>query len=91
MTAEKASAPPKPAEPETFTFKSKYREDKIALNKIGEKRVDGTVKMVTTWAEFQRNTWTTRDPKKARRLREIIKERLRDGDPIHVIETTNLK
>lgn len=94
MTAEKkgtGKSPDKPEEPKVYTFKSKYRNDKVALFKSGEKRIDGSIKVITEWADFSRNTWTTRDPKKAERMRAIIKERERDGVPIHVFETTDMK
>lgn len=95
MTAKKGTVPEGPTKPEetdkVFTFKSKFREDKVALFKTGEKRIDGSIKVVTEWAEFDRNTWTTRDPEKAERLRQIIKERERDRNPLHVFETTDMK
>jgi hypothetical protein len=102
MTAKKSGTvtvktdEPKPAKvptraAEKFTFKSKYRDDQVALFKSGEKRIDGSIKVITEWAKFDRNTWDTRDPKAAQRMRDIIAERKRDGNPIHIFETTNMK
>lgn len=98
MTAKKGTVLEGPTKPEktdkgdkVYTFKSKYRDDKVVLFKRGEKRIDGTTKVISEMAEFDRNTWTTRDPEKAERLRQIIKERERDRNPLHVFETTDMK
>ncbi len=71
-------------------FKSKFRDDMINLKKPAvDRRPDGS-KIVTAavWAQFERNTWITRDPELARILREKIKAR-KEKDPLHVVETTD--
>ena len=82
--------------PEKFTFKSIYRRDKVTLRK-GEraKNPDGSMRVVSpqVWAEFDHNTWTTRDPE----LAEILRKQIAIGDdphsgvaPLRIVETTNL-
>ena len=77
-------------EPTTFTFKSKFREDKLTLKKqIIEALADGSKRVTgTEFIEFSQNTFSTQDPEVARVLREKIADRDKLGVPLHVIETT---
>lgn len=77
-------------EPPTFTFKSKFREDKVTLKKqIIEALADGSKRVTgTEFLEFSQNTFSTQDPEVANILREKIAAREKKGVPLHVIETT---
>lgn len=72
-----------------WVFKSKYREDRVTLKKPRKVKYDDGSVFVDAgeYAEFHRNTWTTDDAVKARKLREMIEER-KDKDPLHIVETT---
>ena len=79
--------------PLKFVFKSKYREDQVSLQKPqvesfsdGSKRVMGG-----SIIPFHRYTWSTDDPIQAEKLRAVIAQRLRLGDPIHIMETTGVE
>lgn len=75
----------------TYVFKSKYREDKVLLehgSKVEHKDGSKTIKS-DVWAEFQRNTWSTKDPRLAGILRNQIEE-WEDIAPLHIMETTNV-
>ncbi len=91
----KTSATPKASKGNSqevvFTFKSKFRNDKVLLdpgykreNKDGSKSIKSDV-----WAEFSYNTWSTGKPTLAKMLRDKIEE-FKDVDPLHIMETTNL-
>lgn len=75
-----------------FTFKSKFREDKVRL--IPAKRVpnaDGSTYTVPAVnAEFSGFFWSTKDSKLAEILRQKIKDR-EERNPLGVFETTDLK
>jgi hypothetical protein len=75
-----------------YVFKSKFRADKIQLQ-VGHtiKNPDGSKSVIPDiWAEFERNTWTTRDPERADMLRKQIKQGEDSGRPLHVMETTDV-
>jgi len=93
----KVVEPPKEESvPEKFTFKSKYKSDKITLKKGHKVRnPDGSMTIIEAqiYAEFSRNTWTTRSPD----LAELLRERIEAGEdpgnplpPLHVVETTKI-
>ena len=99
MAKEKAEA--KQSEPQeepevptakTYVFKSKYKRDQVTLQKtLRDKTADGSPIIRPGFtAIFERNTWTTRDPVRAAELRAAIKQRLQDGNPLHIVETTDL-
>jgi hypothetical protein len=87
--------PPVALAPEVphFVFKSKYKEDKVTLKKgIKEQMPDGSARVqAPVLAEFSRFTWSTDDPVSAETLRGFIAQRLRDGVPLHIQETTTIK
>lgn len=84
-------------EPGKFTFKSKFRSDKITLKKaVKVKNPDGSMTIMSphVYAEFNRNTWSTRSPELAGILRKRIAAGEDPGDPLcplNVIETTSIK
>lgn len=87
-----ADTKPKVAFAGPWVFKSKFRRDQVTLRKPvstplpdGSRRVTGTV-----WAEFDHNTWTTKDPELATILRDAIATR-RPINPLGIVETTNVK
>lgn len=91
-TAPVAEPPEAPKKPEMWVFKSKWKRDQVTLQKtLKDKAADGSPIIRPGYtAVFDRNTWTTRDERWATKLRDIIAERLRDGNPLHVVETTKL-
>jgi len=74
-----------------YVFKSKYREDKVLLEHgYRRKHSNGTYSIKNdVWAEFARNTWSTKDPRLAGILRNQIEE-WEDIAPLHIMETTGL-
>ncbi len=76
-----------------FVFKSKYKEDKVTLKKgIKERMPDGSTRVeAPIMAEFNRYTWATDNTEYAEILRGGIANRLLNGNPIHIQETTSLK
>ena len=75
-----------------FVFKSKFREDKVTidkphvtLNPDGTKTVEGH-----RMAEFSRNTWATDDELDAEKLRTAIRNREKRGSTLNIIETTDI-
>lgn len=80
-----------PEEPETYVFKSKFRQDRVTLRKpLKTKHNDGSYSVDPgEYAEFERNTWSTNDAFKAQILRDKIKER-QNMDPLHIVETTHM-
>jgi hypothetical protein len=83
-------------EPEKFTFKSKFKRDKITLIKAHKiKNPDGSMTVLSPqiYAEFDRNTWSTTNPEYAGILRQRIEDGLSDRSslpPLDVIETTSI-
>jgi len=83
-----------PEKPEKFTFKSKYRRDKVTLKKaIKTKNPDGSMTVLSPqiYAEFDRNNWATTDPE----LAELMRKRIADGlsnrsglAAVNIVETT---
>ena len=78
-------------EPKRFVFKSKFRDDRVTLDKPsvtqypdGSKSVEGH-KM----AEFSHNTWSTDSAEDAEKLRVTIQKRLKRA-PLGIIETTDI-
>jgi hypothetical protein len=76
-----------------FVFKSKYKEDKVTLKKGRKESLpDGSSRVeAPVLAEFTRYTWSTDDPASAEILRGFIADRLRAGNPLHILETTQIK
>lgn len=80
--------------PKKHVFKSKFRDDKISLIKIGRvENSDGstTVTKDQVWADFSHNTWATTNQEQAELLRKRIASGLDPNNPlptIHVLETT---
>lgn len=83
--------------PEKFTFKSKFRSDKITLKKaVKVKNPDGSMSILSpqVYAEFSRNTWSTRSPELAGILRKRIEAGEDPSDPLcptNIIETTSIE
>ena len=73
-----------------YVFKSKYKEDVVTLKKgKKDKFPDGTMDIVAPIAaEFHRFTWATDDADLALILRNNIAKRLKQGSPLHILETT---
>ena len=73
-----------------FVFKSKFKEDKVTLDKGSVETLPNGMKVATgaRFADFSRFTFTTDSPDDAETLREFIKQRLKKGNPLHILETT---
>lgn len=84
-----AKAPAVKAEDVKYVFKSKFINDCHRLKRpIKTVLPDGSVSVEPgTFAQFERNTWITKDPELAKIMRDKIEAR-RLKDPIHVVETT---
>jgi hypothetical protein len=78
--------------PTVWTFKSKYREDKVRLKPARKvMNADGSAYTIpAVLAEFSGNFWSTGDKELADILREKIKIREKKN-PLGVFETTDLK
>jgi hypothetical protein len=80
--------------PAKFTFKSKFKRDKITLIKAHKvKNPDGSMTVLSPQVWADRNTWSTTNPEYAGMLRQRIEDGLSDRSPlppINVIETTNV-
>lgn len=77
----------------SYTFKSKYRDDVLSLDKgtihrraDGSSLVEGRVD-----ATFSHNTFTTHDEELAQKIRDVITTRKTEGRPLGIFETTNEK
>jgi hypothetical protein len=83
--------------PGKFTFKSKFRSDKVTLKKaVKTKNPDGSMTILSpqVYAEFSRNTWSTRNPELAGILRKRIEAGEDPSDPLcptNIIETTSIE
>lgn len=79
-------------EDKKFTFKSKYRDDVLNLEKgkitsrpDGSRMTEGRLD-----AQFSFNTFTTYDPEIAQKIRDVIASRKREGRDIGIFETSDL-
>jgi hypothetical protein len=80
--------------PKKHVFKSKFRDDKVVLVKIGKvKEPDGSTTVTTdpVYADFSHNTWASTNQELAEKLRQRIADGLDPNNPLpalHIIETT---